>query len=302
VLRYAGRPLAPPLPAARLLPIVTSLAAHLTDLHLRGIAHGAVEPDHVLVDGNGAVRLCGFADGHPADDVRAFGDLVHAVVDPDDRSDTAHALRGVADRCRTDGADARPTMAAIAAALAAAVPRPRAIPTPAPHGPRLSRPVGVTAMLVVLVVALVAALWWRAAPSTSASAPAPTAPTTSTSTTAPRRWPATGPLELRHDGVAWLFGDAPDDVVATGDWDCSGDATPLVVRRNGAVWLVDRWPDGATEVAARYVTTVRDAVDVTIDERDGCDVLTITTRDGTPWQPLRRAGARSRSRAADRRG
>jgi hypothetical protein len=50
------------------------------------------------------------------------------------------------------------------------------------------------------------------------------------------------PVVLDHDGSRYGVGD-PGDVVAVGDWDGDGLATPAVVRAsNGAVYRWDAWP------------------------------------------------------------
>ncbi|MBL8624059.1 MAG: serine/threonine protein kinase [Myxococcales bacterium] len=53
-----------PLAPAAALPIVAQLADALVHLHAHGVVHGAVEPDHVLVDGGRACLIS--LDGAPA--------------------------------------------------------------------------------------------------------------------------------------------------------------------------------------------------------------------------------------------
>ncbi len=63
MLEYVqGAPLSEqsPLSLAGLLDVVLQLGATLADLHALGIRHGAINAEHVLIDINGQVVLCGF--------------------------------------------------------------------------------------------------------------------------------------------------------------------------------------------------------------------------------------------------
>ena len=282
-LAFAGRPVTPPVRADVLAPLAAELSAHLSDLHLRGMVHGAVTADHVLVDASGTVRLCGF--GHPGDlepsaDVHAFGLLVHAVLDPDDRTDDADTLRLHADRCCADEA-ARPTMAAISASLASIGTRGRRTPTPM-RQPMERRWPRMALASTVLVAALALVALPRvsradprrdARPSVLATTTTTAAPaTTSTSGRAARVWPRA----LEQDGAMWTLGDA-DDRTTVVDLDCDGIATPVVLQLpEGHVWVVDRWQDGS---AARFLTTIAGAIDVDVSRSDECEVLVVETVD-----------------------
>src|SRR4051812_25253398 len=120
-LAFAGHSPLAPIRGDELAPLAGALAGCLSDLHLHRLAHGAISREHVLVDAAGVVRLCGFGSSvgaSPGDDVAAFGALVRSLLDERDDSPSAEALRFHADRCCANDASARPTMAAIAAALA----------------------------------------------------------------------------------------------------------------------------------------------------------------------------------------
>ncbi len=73
----------PPLPVAAAL--LASLAETVADLHALGIIHGRIDASHVIVDGEGRPRLCGFAGsddpevGAP-DDVAALGLLMDLLI------------------------------------------------------------------------------------------------------------------------------------------------------------------------------------------------------------------------------
>lgn len=75
---YAGEPVARWAgPATAVAGLGLEVARTLADLHARGVVHGRLGADHILVDDRGRVRLCGFgpsSDGAtPSDDVAALG-------------------------------------------------------------------------------------------------------------------------------------------------------------------------------------------------------------------------------------
>ena len=284
VLSFAGKPVAP-MRADDLAPLAAVLAGHLSDLHLRGMAHGAVRAEHVLVDADRRVRLCGFGDAHGAqatDDVQAFGALVRTLLHDDDRSDIADALRFHADRCCVD-MEVRPTMAAIAASLASVGGPGRTVSTTATTASRRRWPVGVAAATIAFLGALVVALP-RDSRADDRSAVLPTATTelrTTTTTTTVKHPTRVWPASLRGDGSTWDLGDA-DDLRLLGDWNCDDVETPALVERpSGAVYVVDSWPE--VEVAARFVTTLANVIDVSVGQGEGpaCDRLVVITEDGT---------------------
>jgi hypothetical protein len=281
VLAYAGRSPVAPMAPLELARVGAALAAILSDLHLRGRAHGSLVVDHVLVDADGAVRLCGWgvSDAAPADDVLAFGLLLQSLLD-DEHTALADAVRAVADRCCTHEPAARPTMAASAAALSGAGTPHRSIAS-APRAERRRRWLPIAAAVTIAVVGgiVVALTTGSGAPAKPGVALTPsTTSTTSTTTTQVRRvWPST-PHELVANGDTWTFG-GDDDLVLVGDWDCDGVATPLLLDARGAVWVIDSWPDG-DEATARYVTTIPGSIDARLDGSGDCDALVITTSDG----------------------
>ena len=254
VLAFAGRALEGPMTADALVPLVGSLAAHLGDLHLRGIAHGAVAPEHVLVDASDAVRLCGFTDGEQADDVAAVGRLIDTVLDADDTSAAATSLRAIAARCTNDDPSGRPTMAAVAASLATTRSTPRSVrvevATPAPR----SRRVLALAAAVVSVLVAVGALATTSRAESSAPMTTMVMPSTTSTSEAQRPSP---PRRFEHDGVTWELGTDRDQLLL-GDWDCDAVATPALLTDDGALYVIDEWPDGDA-LASRLITTVPDA-------------------------------------------
>lgn len=291
VVAFAGRSPSAPVEARELARIGAAVAANLADLHLRGIAHGAVIADHVLVDAAGTVRLCGFgAAGSdvPATDVFAVGSMLTALLDERDRGGVAEAIRAAAARCQTEPS-ARPSMSAVAAALASAH-GPRATIAPAPR-PRRARPRWPIALAVIASLAVVFAI---ARPTASSPRPAiaatVTSSTSTTSTTvagATRIWPTSAASTVVGDGARWSWGRA-SDVSLMGDWDCDGVDTPALVQPSGALWLIDTWPDD-NDATARYVTTVDGVIDATVDHGPSCDAVLLTTADGRQVRPPLRA-------------
>lgn len=278
VLAYAGRSPTVPLPAPEAARIAANTAARLADLHALGLAHGAVTLDHVLVDADGVVRLCGLRDGEPADDVLAFGALLRTLVGDDARGDGAEELIAIAARCESALPEARPTMGALAASLAAiGIPRTRATPS---ARVRVAVPTRLPQRVTTAALAVLAlALGWLVvprAPSSSARVaitPPSTESTTTTSVVAARVWPA---LMDR----SWTFGDE-NDLQVLGDWDCDGETTPaLVDASTGDVWVIDAWPAPGASAAARYVTTIDLPRSVAAVESDTCDAMRVERTDG----------------------
>ena len=67
----------------RLAAAMARVASTVADLHDRGLVHGRLLPEHVVVAGDGVPRLCGFGPGSAAsvaDDVEAMGHLVHEML------------------------------------------------------------------------------------------------------------------------------------------------------------------------------------------------------------------------------
>jgi hypothetical protein len=112
--------------------------------------------------------------------------------------------------------------------------------------------------------------------------PSSTAASTTTSPTTERVWPAepveiTG-TEVRTGNHRWAVG-APGDLVAVGDWDCDGTATPAVVRPSaGRLFVFDEWalPDAPTTATPGPSVPTG----VTAVSADGCGRVTLRSADG----------------------
>lgn len=89
------------------------------------------------------------------------------------------------------------------------------------------------------------------------------------------------PTVLEHGGARYQVGE-PGDIVVLGDWDCTGDPTPSVVRpTDGSVWVFRGWSTGGEVLEAQALGYAPSPVSATATaERDGCDVLAITSADG----------------------
>lgn len=166
-----ARPLPPaddPLAVEEIAGVVAVVATTLADLHALGLVHGAVAPDHILLDDDGRPVMCslgygGVAGEHPlmlpaldaslvdparatgaaldpAFDVYAAGGLIDALLatyDAGNRSAAADALRRVAAQARAG--ESRLTSRQVADAVhdtvpAARLPRRHDAPAPPPAG------------------------------------------------------------------------------------------------------------------------------------------------------------------------
>jgi len=161
-LVHGGRPvnLLHPAPPAQIAQVVGTVAEVLGDLHRRGITHGRLRSDHVLLGPGGRVQLCGFGpgavDASPADDVAALGALIGELLGdqedveplPDSRwhrrrpwpGVTRRSLLALADAACAEPASRRPTAQRLAALIFEAVPEARGTistvrPAPPTGGP-----------------------------------------------------------------------------------------------------------------------------------------------------------------------
>ena len=147
---------------------------------------------------------------------------------------------------------------------------------------------GGVAVAVVLGVAIVVIAAGRPTSDPEpAAAPGPSLqvveePPSSAPTTAARVWPAepveVAGNEVRRGGHRWQVG-APGDLVAIGDWDCDGSATPAVLRAaTGRLHLFDSWATADATVAATPGPAV--PPDASAFEASGCGHASVRTADG----------------------
>lgn len=168
--------------------------------------------------------------------------------------------------------------------------------------PRLSALAGAV-VGVVLLGAVGVQLARPHSESADTATPAPT-----TSVLEPGARPACVPLPAAHgsgsgcatpvevDGSLVRVGEVryqvgePGDVVALGDWDCEGGATPAVLRPStGEVFVFDSWA-GEADVAVGATDRVDGADELVVEgASDGCDRLIVVRADGTR-QPVSNVG------------
>ena len=165
----------------------------------------------------------------------------------------------------------------------------------------------VIVVVVASVTALVAATVTSSrppAPPVAAAPPPPASPDPSPATTVARSpvptsgdhrrgvrvWPP-GPQRdpevvevaagvVSSSGRRWQVASA-DDLVAVGDWDCDGLATPAVVRHGtGRIWVYDEWAEGSEADLVEAVAAVPDVTSASAVDGDGCDDLEVTDAGG----------------------
>jgi hypothetical protein len=297
-----------PMTAEEAAGVAAALATTLADLHSRGVVHGALAPDCVLLTGDGRPVLCGFATGgldilSPADDIAALGELVSNMVDDGPLAELA--------RWSLDpDPERRPSAAAFAAAIQGRVPGARLPGTaatsaaPPPSLAQLLRPtaarrrrslppraIGAVVALAVAGAALVAVRSTSGASQegTPTTSVAPTTSTLRTSTTAVapvQVWPA------REDPVPtvvvgerrWEVG-RPGDVLATAAWACGDVATLALLRpATGDVWTFPSWAEPGRDVTGVPAGRVEGgrAVEASDTDGDGCLELVVRRDTGQP--------------------
>ena len=292
--------------------VVAAVATTLADLHDRGVVHGALTAEAVVVGSDGcpvlhdlAADVAGIVS---ADDVAALGILLDGLA-------TDGPLADVAAWARQPDPARRPSARALAAAVAARVPGARLPGAPAgptaatpslasllPAPPRRVLRPGRLLLAVVLAGVLTAAGLWLATPSAGPStgpssgagtdrrAAEVTPPTTvttrrvagSSSTTAALPVAVWPPATVVHDGRLFAVGQR-DDVVVVADWGCTGTTAAAVLRpATGEIWLFDGWVDAGEEATAVPAGRVEGGVSaVAADgDGDGCTDLVVTDASG----------------------
>jgi hypothetical protein len=79
----------------------------------------------------------------------------------------------------------------------------------------------------------------------------------------------------------WQVG-GPGDTLTLADWDCDGDATPALLRRDtGEVFVFADWVPPGDEITVQPVTSVADAALIRPTAGAECPDLVVTRRDGT---------------------
>lgn len=306
----------PPSNVAQVLSRLTSVAETLADLHERGIAHGALQAEHVIDGYDGRPVLCGLADAAPLDETTELDDMVGFAGLLRDLAPVVDGpTRDHLDRLARDAAAGAVDARGAAAALALHATDPVAA-TSSPGNRRAVVVVGgFVAAAALFTMGLGRDTGARAEPSATASeagvttptttttlgpTPTTTAPTTPPSTSAP---PTTAPpttavpvipvptttgspgdvpgIELVHEGRRYGLG-ADGDQAVVGDWDCDGVPTPALLQfGSGVIAVFDAWPDPDEPLTAAAVDVAPDATAIEAVEQDGCHRLRILEPAGS---------------------
>ncbi len=276
------------------------VAATVADLHDLDIAHGALTPDHVIVDPDGRPVLCGLGRAPECDaaaelaDRLAFADLVRVVTDHLEPA-SSHPFDEL-----VDGIAAGQTTMRGAAETLASFDREGA--DPAARGTRrrlIAVPAGIAAAAVAVAVLVVgrdgagpsdpvdAAPAELVTPTTASVMIAP--PTTSRalppSPSPPSSIPeATAPFsgnEFVHEGRRYGLGTS-GDITVIGDWNCDGIATPALLQPGpGLVAVFESWPEPGASIAPTATASVPDAIDLERVDHEDCHRLRIIEPDGS---------------------
>ena len=106
-------------------------------------------------------------------------------------------------------------------------------------------------------------------------------PAESLSTPRPAAFAADGAAVLHHNGRRYAIGLA-GDLVATGDWDCDGHATPAIVRPDtGDVVLFDAWPGPGETISMPVRWNVQAPTGAETVRHESCDLLRVLTAVGS---------------------
>ncbi|MDQ1392833.1 MAG: eukaryotic-like serine/threonine-protein kinase [Acidimicrobiaceae bacterium] len=244
------------------VPVGVAVATTLADLHDLGVVHGALSPDHILVDRSGRPTLCSF--GRGAIDAAPDGEAAARDVVALARAllTTSTEASATTTRILTMAAKGgrKPPSARELAALLADTPPPRR---------RLPRAVPV-ALAACTVIGAIAFL--------SAGQPVPAG-------ACPAVDRGCQPIP-RSDGVVetpsgrFRIG-RPDDVLVVGRWQC-GAALPALLRpTTGEIWVWDAWARAGDPLTARLAGRIPDAVTLRVDpDGAGCDGLRVLRHAG----------------------
>lgn len=236
--------------------VLRTTVAAVATLHRSGWSHGALRPDHVLVDPAGRIRLCslGAARSFDIPATSVAGDLDALVALVIDDAAGADPSWTIAERWRWTYHQRR-----LDRALAGAVPRSaddlldamdltERRPNLRLVSARTSRRVNPVAATVLATATLVAAtpLVWPTAEPRSKVVAEPTTtthtapPTTAPATTAPATGaPPSGAPEVTVAGLRYRAG-RPGDVALLAPVRCSTEPVVLVLRpRTGQVFAID---------------------------------------------------------------
>jgi tRNA A-37 threonylcarbamoyl transferase component Bud32 len=283
--------------------IGAALATTVADLHDIGFVHGAICPEHVLIDDQGRPVLCSFGQAgkwhaggdlvaSPSEDVAALGRLLLSLLPSGADRRIRSVLNSAAGRGRR-GPGRRRDARRLAAQLVRSVPGARlpgqaahpdvpAVPAGPARGVRhLARPrawVAAGAAVAATALGLSATLAWPPARSHPPGPPA--AP--STSVPCPPVDLGCGPLAAPRgvmdlpQGRYRLSSRSPV-VTVVGRWDCSSGGLPASIDlASGDLWVFDAWPATGTERTGHLLLRVAHASGLWVRPMtSGCDELEV---------------------------
>jgi hypothetical protein len=265
-----------------------ALATTVADLHDVGVAHGALRPEHVLIDAGGRPVLCGFGqapepgpfDARRRQDVRDLAALLRSILPANGEGQPVAAVlrkaegasprrrvrtaRWIANRLTETVPDGC-LFDRVAASPATGVTRRRPIPV---HRRRVVV-VGVAVFFGLMLVASGVVRW-------------------PTRRTAIVRCLSGGsgcpPAEVITFGSAQyrLAGLTQAAVVVDGRWGCSPVALAAAIYvDSGQVWVFTSWPGPGTEALGTLVGLVPGATHAqAVAVSPGCDALQVQRRGG----------------------
>jgi hypothetical protein len=287
----------PPLAGRDAASVAAAVASALGELHGRGLVHGALRPDLVLLDEAGTVSLLPAdeavpGDASPADDVAALGGLLAWLAEraPDRPArkpprllrprDPVDVLVDLAHRCRSVDPAARPSPGHVADTLHRRLTAPGAsAPGPGSRGlPSVGRRRAALGSVVALGLVGAVAAPAQCAPS-SAVDPEPRAGN-------PRVHWADGVLVV--DARRYAVGEVGDHVLVD-RWGCGPSSVALLRRSSGEVVAFDRFPDHGDHSIGRVVARFPGSTRLVARRApDGCPALAVATADGrtvtVPWR------------------
>lgn len=266
-------------------PLVASLLRTVASLHRRGLVHGALGPDHLVLTGGGVV-LCSPAPGatDPQLDRQAVVELIEAARERWGPAGPAPAndrtwRRTTELLLRPDAGWSLEDIADLLDPTPAAPPSRRRLPLP------LLRATGVTAGALVVVVVAVLVVAAGAVPGLrGGDGPAPAVAGTAVTPAVPA-----GPV-VEVAGARYRS-DRPGHRLAVTDRPCPEAAAAGVLDPvSGTVWSAARLPTAGEALATRPVQQVPGAVDVAARPEGACERIVVVGPAGEAPVPTPQAG------------
>lgn len=269
-------------------PLVASLLRVLASLHRRGLVHGALGPDHLVLAAGGVV-LCSPAPG--ATDPQLDRQAVVEVIDAARERWGPAAVAPAADRTwrRATELLLRPAagwslddIADLLDPMPAAAPRRRRLALPARRAPGVPA-AALVVVVVVVAVAAVAALQGRGGSAPAVGGAADTGTAVAATAVAPSA--PSGPVA--EVAGARYRGDRPGHRLAVTDRPCpEAPAAGVLDPASGTVWSAGRLPRVGEALATHAVQQVPGAVDVVARPEGPCERILVVGPAGEAPVPM----------------